>query len=120
MSHIFLSYSTKNKDYAYRLVDALRDEGFDVWIDNAELRAGDEWWESIVRALRAAAVFVVIMTPESRNSRWVQREILLAEQWNKPSFPVLLAGDNFEIYVSTQFYDLRDESLPNRKFYEAL
>jgi formylglycine-generating enzyme required for sulfatase activity len=120
MSHIFLSYSTSNKDYAYRLADALRDAGFNVWIDNAELRAGDEWWESIVRALRAAAAFVVIMTPDSRNSRWVQREILLAEQWNKPSFPILLAGENFEIYVSTQFYDLRDGSLPNRKFYELL
>jgi hypothetical protein len=120
MSHIFLSYSTKNKDYAYRLADALRDTGFNVWIDNAELRAGDEWWESIVRALRAAAAFIVIMTPDSRNSRWVQREILLAEQWNKPSFPILLDGENFEIYVSTQYYDLRDASLPNRKFYELL
>jgi formylglycine-generating enzyme required for sulfatase activity len=120
MSHIFLSYSTKNKDYAYRLADALRDAGFDVWIDNEALRAGDEWWESIVRALRAAAAFVVIMTPDSRSSRWVQREVLLAEQWNKPSFPILLEGENFEIYVSTQYYDLRDASLPKFKFYEQL
>jgi formylglycine-generating enzyme required for sulfatase activity len=120
MSHIFVSYSTKNRDYAYRLVDALRDAGFNVWIDNDELRAGDEWWESIVRALRAAAAFVVVMSPDSRQSRWVQREILLAEKWDKPSFPLLLEGENFEIYVDTQFYDLRDKSMPAKKFYEHL
>ncbi|MEO1287448.1 MAG: toll/interleukin-1 receptor domain-containing protein [Chloroflexota bacterium] len=39
MSHVFISYSTKDSDYAYKLADKLREEGFDVWIDNAELRS---------------------------------------------------------------------------------
>jgi formylglycine-generating enzyme required for sulfatase activity len=120
MSHIFISYSTKNADYAYRLADKLRDEGFDVWIDNDELRASDNWWESIVRALRAASAFVVIMTPASRDSRWVQREVTLADNWGKPAFPLLLEGENFEIYVLTQFHNVKDATLPRAKYYDDL
>jgi len=117
MSHIFISYSTKNSDYAYKLADKLRNEGFDVWIDNAELRASEDWWDSIVKALRLADAFIVIMTPESKNSKWVQRELTLADNWGKPTF---LKGEYFEIYVRTQFRDVRDGSLPEDDFYDDL
>lgn len=120
MSHIFISYSTKNSEYAYKLADKLRDEGFNVWIDNDKLRSADNWWESIVKALRAADAFIVIMTPEARESEWVQIEIHNANNWEKPAFPLLLDGDNFEIYVLTQFRDVKDKSLPQNEFYESL
>ncbi|MEO1287449.1 MAG: hypothetical protein AAFV93_06745, partial [Chloroflexota bacterium] len=55
------------------------------------------------------------MTPNSRSSRWVQREVILADNWGKPSFPLLLDGENFEIYVLTQYYDVRDGLVPNSK-----
>lgn len=103
MSHVFISYSTQNSDYAYQLAEKLRAEGFDIWIDNRQLRSSDNWWESIVRALRGCAAFIVIMSPEARNSRWVQREVTLADNWRKPTFPLLLAGENWEIFVLTQF-----------------
>lgn len=109
MAHIFISYSTKNSKYAYKLADHLRNAGFDVWIDNARLRSSDDWWESIVRALRECSAFIVVMTPESRKSKWVQREVTLADNWHKPMFPILLAGDNWEIFVRTQYEDVQSE-----------
>ena len=33
MSHIFISYSHKESDYAHGLAKTLYDDGFDVWID---------------------------------------------------------------------------------------
>jgi len=120
MSHIFISYSTKNSKYVARLAEKLRDEGFNIWIDNSRLRSGEHWWESIVLALRNADAFVVIMTPESRRSEWVQREVALANQWNKPCFPILLKGENFEYYVLSNFEDVRDGSLPDPGFYDDL
>lgn len=109
MAHIFISYSTQNSKYAYKLADHLRNAGFDVWVDNARLRSSDDWWESIVRALRECSAFIVVMTPESRKSKWVQREVTLADNWHKPIFPVLLAGDNWELFVRTQYEDVRSE-----------
>jgi hypothetical protein len=109
MTHIFISYSTRNSAYALQLADMLRQHGFDVWIDNAELRSSDNWWEAIVKALRSCAAFIVVMTPESRASKWVQREVTLADNWSKPTFPILLAGegDAWEIFVTTQYAEVR-------------
>ncbi|MEO1166300.1 MAG: toll/interleukin-1 receptor domain-containing protein [Chloroflexota bacterium] len=120
MAHIFISYSTKDAAYAYRLADDLQARGFNVWIDNAKLRSSENWWESIVRALRAADAVIVIMSPHSRASRWVQREVTPADNWEKPTFPLLLDGENFEIFVLTQYADVTDNNLPNQQWYERL
>jgi TIR domain-containing protein len=117
MSHIFISYSTLDADYAYQLVDKLREEGFNIWIDNAELRSSDNWWEEIVKALRGADAIIPIMTQNSRDSRWVQREVTLADEWGIRPFPLLLDDEKFEIYVLTQFTDVRDAKLPSDNFY---
>jgi len=106
MAHVFISYSTKNSEYAYKLAKKLRDDGFDVWMDNAKLRASDKWWQSIVLALKNCAAFIVLMSPESKDSRWVQREVMLADKWQKPIFPVLLAGENWELFVDTHYEDV--------------
>jgi len=129
MAHVFVSYSTKNSEYAYKLAKKLRDEGFDVWMDNARLRASDKWWQSIVLALKDCAAFVVLMSPESKDSRWVQREVMLADNWQKPIFPVLLAGENWELFVDTHYEDVSKDGgippqymgkLPSRNFIDEL
>lgn len=76
MAHVFISYSKKNRDYARKLADHLLELGFDVWIDD-RIDYGDDWWRTIVRAIRNAKAFIVIMTDESDRSVWVQREVTL-------------------------------------------
>ena len=80
MAHIFISYSTRDDAYASKLAEKLRAEGFDVWIDNRRLRSSEDWWRSIVLAIDACAAFVVLLTPHSDQSKWVQREITLADK----------------------------------------
>lgn len=124
MSHVFVSYSKKNKDYVLKLVDKLLDEGFDVWIDNRRLRSSEDWWRSIVEALRDADAFVVVLTPDSDASEWVQLEITLAMKYKKPRFPILLAGTmdtpNWDIFARTQYVDATNEQLPQPEFYELI
>jgi hypothetical protein len=124
MSHIFISYSTKNADYAERLAEKLREEGFDVWIDQRRLQTSRDWWRSIVLAIWDCAAFVVILTPESDASEWVQREITLADQRKKTIFPLLLDGDtntpNWAFFVRTQYADVRSGRLPAPEFYDNL
>lgn len=118
MSYIFISYSKQNKDYAGSLADRLLSLGFDVWIDD-RIDYGEDWWREIVKAIRGCAAFIVIMTPESEASRWVQREVTLADSQQKPAFPLLLAGDpdlstsdEWSIYVRTQYADVRHGGFP--------
>lgn len=124
MAHIFISYSRKNQPYARRIADDLLTRGFDVWIDD-RIDFGDDWWSQIVRSIRDCAAFVVLMTPESDQSRWVQREVSIADELDKPIFPILLEGElvnstNWMLFVRTQYVDIRDGTLPDSEFYDRI
>lgn len=124
MSHIFISYSKKDRDYARKLADRLLAEGFSVWIDD-RIDYGEDWWRTIVTAIKDCAAFVVIMSQNSDDSRWVQREVTIADELRKPTFPLLLAGNlldskHWSIYVRTQYKDVRDGQMPDADFYHDL
>ena len=69
---------------------------------------GDRWWQTIVRAIEASAAVVVVMTPEAERSRWVEREVLLAEREGKPIVPLLLRGRAFPLLINVQYVDVTD------------
>lgn len=106
--HIFISYSKQDIDFVRYLRAMLESEGFWVWMDEARLHPGDEWWDSIVQNIEQASAVIVVMSPNSLDSKWAQREILYAEKVNRPIFPVLLAGDNWSRLADIQFEDMRD------------
>lgn len=117
--HVFISYSREDHAYAGQVRAALEARGLPTWIDD-RLNAGDGWWDEIDGALAAAACVVVIMTPSSRASRWVQREILLSEERGKPIFPLLLAGEHWSLLVDTQYVPVLDGALPPDSFFDLL
>jgi len=120
MGHIFISYSHNDTDYAHRLADTLQSEGFDVWID-ARIDYGSQWPLEIQKQLDSCDAFILIMTPRSFASEWVQSELQRAKRKLKPIIPMLLEGDEPWLSVeSTQYYDVRGERLPEPKFYSAL
>lgn len=124
MAHIFISYSKQNKEYARKLADHLISQGFNVWIDD-EIEPSDEWWKKIVRAVRECVAFLVIMTPEAGTSRWVEREVMLADELGKPMFPILLKGDLhaselWALFIGKQYEDARGDKLPMERFYAKL
>ena len=40
--HIFISYSKKDSDFAWKLAEDLEKRGFKIWIDRA-ISGGEEW-----------------------------------------------------------------------------
>lgn len=119
MPHIFISYSREDQAYAQRLKDALEARALPCWIDD-RINAGDDWWDEIDRAVANCACMVVILTPAAKASRWVQREILLAEDRAKPIFPLLLAGEHWSLLVDKQYVAVDDGTLPPHHFFDQL
>ena len=119
MSHVFISYSKRNKPYARQLAAYLITSGFDVWIDD-RIDYGSLWVDVIQKAIEDCAAFVVIMTPEARESRWVQTECEYAAQEGKGVFPLLLDGEVFFRYVSVQYADVTDGSMPLDTFLDEV
>lgn len=117
MSHIFISYSHRDTEYAHALANHLQSMGFAVWIDD-RLDYGSQWPNEIQKQLDSCDAFIVIMSTNAFASEWVQSELQRAKRKRKPVFPVLLEGEGPWLSVeSTQFYDVRNEGMPSEEFY---
>ena len=75
---VFISYSTKNTDYAFQLRDGLEKAGIRCWIAPDCIPAGSCYLEEIPLALSSAPIFALILTPEAENSKWVPKELEVA------------------------------------------
>jgi TolB-like protein/Tfp pilus assembly protein PilF len=63
---VFLSYASEDAPAAQRICAALRAAGIEVWFDQSELRGGDAWDNSIRKQIKACALFVPIISKNSR------------------------------------------------------
>ncbi|MFT3893484.1 MAG: toll/interleukin-1 receptor domain-containing protein [Anaerolineales bacterium] len=123
---IFISYSRKDTEALKKIVLFLRNQGFKVWVDNERLIPGTAIWEEeIEKAIKAASIVIVVMSPDSKNSEWVRREISLADQYRKHILPILVRGDedsSITLRLGTrQFVDLRkDEATGLASLHNAL
>jgi hypothetical protein len=108
MAHVFVSYSAQDRAFALRLADDL-EKMFPVWIDREGLEGGVDWQNRIEQAVRECAVFLVVVSPNSNESDWVNRETILAEQLKKFRVPVLLAGSMPFRLLDLQYVDFQGE-----------
>jgi YVTN family beta-propeller protein len=88
--HIFISYSKKDRDFAWKLADDLEKRGFKIWIDRA-ISGGEEWRQSIEGALKEAGEVIVVLSPNAVSSDWVMHEGSVAYGLGKTLYPVLMA-----------------------------
>jgi hypothetical protein len=79
MADVFISYSSKNRDHARSLANALSDLGLSVWWDR-EIVTGQAFDSVIERELDAARSVVVLWSRDSVESEWVKNEAALAAE----------------------------------------
>lgn len=87
---LFLSYSRDDADTVHRLVERLERTGHTTWLDTDDIVGSDAWRASIVEGLRAADAVVLVLSPRSMASTYVEREVVLAAELRRPVVPVLL------------------------------
>lgn len=93
MGHVFISYSRADVETMQALRDQLGNTGVAVWTDS-ELTPGSPIWEiEIETAIKTASVLVVILSPEAYNSKWVRRELSLADEIGLRIVPFLARGE---------------------------
>jgi hypothetical protein len=119
MSFIFVSYSRQDQDYVSLLAQALETHSLPVWLDD-HIDYGTTWPRVIKEHLERCRVFVVVMSPRSENSLWVQNELTLAQKLKKPIFPLLLEGDHWFQILTIQSVDVTHGKLPPARFFNTL
>jgi hypothetical protein len=69
--------------FARRIANLLCEQGHQVWIDYQNLDLYEPLEPQLELAIRAADVFLLINSPHSCLSHWVQFEFFLAQVWCK-------------------------------------
>jgi hypothetical protein len=71
----FISYSTKDQEFAERLHEDLQNKGVRCWFAPHALRVGDKILDEIDAAIRSRDKVLLILSEHSINSKWVKDEV---------------------------------------------
>ena len=106
----FFSYRRSDSEFALRLAGDLKSAGADVWIDQLDIEPGQEWDKAIEVALSGASRMILILTPESVESRKVRNEIAYALDEDKIIIPILYKDCTVPLQLRrVQYIDFRSD-----------
>ena len=102
---IFLSHASPDKDTADRLCELIEKQGVGCWIAPRDILPGDNYGESIIRAIEATSVTVLLLSSHSNLSVHVVHEIERATSKRKRVIPVrledILPDRSLELHLAT-------------------
>ena len=125
-SRIFISYSVKDISFAKSIVLHLKEEtGIDPWIDLSGIMSGDKFINVLVKAIDQADIVVFLLSHNSINSTFAQKEVQYANNTHKRLCPVLIdtkdciSGWFLFMFGETDYIDYFDP-LKRNKFFDNI
>ena len=115
MSRLFISHSSRNNDKAIAMRDWLAQNGWDdVFLDldpHVGLAPGEYWRQALAAAAGRCQAVLCLISPEWNTSSWCLNEFLLAKQYGKYVFPIIVSDIDIrelagEITANHQVVDL--------------
>jgi TPR repeat protein len=111
---VFISFASKDRNFATTICEALEHRGLGCWIANRDIGPGENFQSAIFQAIRSAKVMVLVFSANSHNSDEVKKEIVLAGQCRLNVIPVrvedVAPDDAFAYEFATrQWVDLFDD-----------
>lgn len=106
---VFISHSSKDKQFARWLSIDLANSGHRPWLDEWEIRAGDSIPTQIGLGIEDCDFVLVLLSKNSTSSHWVERE-WQAKFWNEVNvnkvmvIPVLVEDCEIPILLQTKKY----------------
>jgi uncharacterized protein YjbI with pentapeptide repeats len=76
----FISYSTRDEEFARRLYSRMRDEKLRVWFAPEDVKGGEKLFEQIERAIQVHDRLLIVLSERSLESKWVMTEIRRARK----------------------------------------
>ena len=108
-SSVFISYSSKDRDFVVPVVKAEESLSWSAYIDSESIAAGSDWQDAIDAAIVRSHRFVLCWSANSAQSVQVEREWRLALEFGCVVIPVLI--DNTPLPAELAEYhaiDLRE------------
>lgn len=112
---IFISYSRRDQEFVTRLAADLDRQVAGAWFDQSTIQVGQKWHDEIMEGIRECRAFVLVLSPDAAESRYVREEVNKALELGKPIIPVLYRPGNWTgefaaLVKDIQTLDLRSGS----------
>lgn len=106
---LFLSHNHADKHFVRRLASDLSAQNISFWLDEAEIKYGDSLIQKIRCGIDGVDYVVAVLSPNSVNSPWVQKELDVAMTQEINSLrikviPVLIQACDFPGFLLGKFY----------------
>ena len=101
---VFISYSSKNGKEVSEVLGALEKAGISYWKAPEMIPAGSNYAREIPQAIAGCQVFLLVLSAQSQQSIWVEKELDCAINHRKTIVPVQITGepmsDMFRFYLN--------------------
>lgn len=101
---VFISYKAEEIEEASWVKSVLESNGISCWMAPTCIPGGSNYATEIPQAIRAAKVFVLILSSKAQSSQWVSKEVDLAINEGKVVLPFMLENcalrDDFNFYLT--------------------
>ena len=114
---IFISYARKDgAELAQRLVEDLKKQGLDPWLDTQRMRGGASWTREIETALDKSSVVLALLTQGSYLSEICRAEQLRSLRKGKTVIPLLVEkGSDIPLHLEPKNYlDFTGDGYPHQ------
>jgi internalin A len=110
-TEIFISYGHDDKKFVQRLSSELSKENVESWWDFDTLKGGHDWQREIQQGIKRCDFFIVVLTPQSVESEWVNKEITYANEYKKKVIPIRLKDCERPIsIIEKQYIDFEKQT----------
>ena len=111
MTQVFISYSRKDLSFVEQLAADLKTAGFDVWYDVSGIRGGARWRTEIENAVKNSQFAIVVLSPDSVASEWVEREFLFASNLKRKIIPLYYRKCDLPLnYLDLNYIDVQGDN----------
>lgn len=104
--YVFISYSTKNQDYAEAALKFVKDENISAWMAPYDIPAGSKYAHVINNAIKNCSCVLLLLSEQSQASEWVEKEIERAINYKKTIISMHIdesqLNDGFSFYLGNQ------------------
>ena len=114
MAKIFISHSSRDKEFAIRLGTDLKEFGHVPWLDEWEIKVGECIPSKIEQGISKSDYVVIVLSLNSTNSQWVDRE-WKSKYWEEVNestvmvLPVLISDCKIpKLLVTKKYADFRN------------
>lgn len=111
MAQVFISYSRKDLTFVEHLISDLKKTGIDVWYDLSGLEGGSRWGTEIKNAIQNSDYVIVVLSPDSIASEWVEREYLLSDNLKKKILPLMYRECDLPLsFLNLNYVDVQGDN----------